>query len=242
MDAIRDVGPGAAGRFLELKRKVDGICRSCGRDPDEVVLVAVSKNADADAAAEVVRAGASDLGENRVQELLSKQQALSVEGLTPHWHLIGTLQTNKVRHVIGRTTLIHSVDRIELAAEIGRRSAAQGICTSVLLQFNIAREASKHGFEADAAMESLAATAAIPGLAVEGLMTMAPLEGGLPEAERTFLAARRLFDRIRASGLVDPASFCRLSMGMSGDYTVAIPAGATLVRVGGAIFGPRALS
>ena len=230
---------GTGARYLAFRGEIDRICRACGRDPAEVVLVAVSKNADAAAAAEAVRAGAQDLGENRVQELLSKQAALSGEGLSPRWHLIGTLQTNKVRQVAGRTELIHSVDRLDLAQEIDRRSQAMGIATSILLQVNIAHEASKHGFDPAETARSLAEMARMPGLRVEGLMTMAPLDGGMAAAEDTFGAARGLFDRLRAAGDADPAVFRLLSMGMSGDYEAAIRAGATHVRVGGAIFGPK---
>lgn len=229
-------------RFLAFRAEIGRICRACGRDPADVVLVAVSKNASAAAAAEAVRAGASDLGENRVQELLLKRAELADAGLTPRWHLIGTLQTNKVRQVLGRTVLIHSVDRLELAREIDRRSQARGIRTSILLQVNIAREASKHGFDPEDTAISLAEMSRFSGLRIEGLMTMAPLEGGLAAAEETFGAARGLFERLRTSGDTDPAVFHLLSMGMSGDYEAAIRAGATHVRVGGAIFGSRIMT
>ena len=237
MDQSLESLTGAGARFLALRGEVDRICLACGRQPEEITLVAVSKNATPQDAAEAVRAGAADLGENRVQELLSKREILAAEGLHPRWHLIGTLQTNKVRQVAGKTCLIHSVDRPQLASEISRRSESLGIRTPVLLQFNIAGEESKHGYDPSTALDALSQAAALKGLSIEGLMAMAPLEGAMTAAERTFEAAKALFDRLRASGCVDSAVFCKLSMGMSGDYEAAIHAGATHIRVGSLIFG-----
>ena len=237
MDRQPDSLPGAGARFLALRGEVARICLACGRRPEEITLVAVSKNASPQDAAEAVRAGATDLGENRVQELLAKREYLASRELHPQWHLIGTLQTNKVRQVVGKTCLIHSVDRLPLASEISRRSEALDIRTPVLLQFNIAGEESKHGYDPSDALEALAQAAALKGLSIEGLMAMAPMEGAVPAAEKTFEAAKNLYDRLRASGVVDAAVFCKLSMGMSGDYEAAIHAGATHIRVGSLVFG-----
>ncbi len=164
---------------------------------------------------------------------------LESEGLSPRWHLIGSLQTNKVRQVVGRTALIHSVDRIGLAEEIGRCSVRSGMTTPVLLQFNLSHEESKHGFDESEAERALDACSRIPGICMEGLMTMAPLAGGSSAAAQAFDTARRLFERLRDSGVADPDVFCRLSMGMSGDFPEAIRAGATIIRVGSAVFGVR---
>lgn len=228
----------AGARYLALREQLAAICREADRDPAGLTLVAVSKNATVEDAIKVVLAGAMDLGENRVQEMLSKQQGFSAAGIAqPHWHLIGTLQTRKARQIVGKTTLVHSLDRVELAIELGKRSEALGIKTDVLMQFNIAREPSKHGYdarEADFALEQCVAT---PGLAVRGIMVMAPLAGGTDVARETFEAARTLYDRLRSGGVADPAVFNHLSMGMSGDVAEAIRAGATIVRVGSAIFG-----
>jgi uncharacterized pyridoxal phosphate-containing UPF0001 family protein len=130
-----------------------------------------------------------------------------------------------------------SLDRPELAVELGRRSVALGITTDVLMQFNIAREPSKHGFDAEAADAALAQCVSTPGLAVRGIMVMAPLAGASDKARKTFEAARALFERLRAGGIADPVLFDQLSMGMSGDVAEAIRAGATIVRIGTAIFG-----
>ena len=227
-----------AKAYRTLRMRLDALCSACGRDPADVTLVAVTKNTTAPAALAAVRAGATDLGENRVQELLAKQEAFASASCSAHWHLIGTLQTRKVRQVIGRTVLIHSMDRLKLAYELSARSAAAGIRTSVLMQVNLAGEESKHGFsfaETDAALKEITG---LPNLSLEGLMTMAPIQPGLAPAEEVFGQAAALRDRWVREGRVDPDVFRVLSMGMSGDYEAAIRAGSTHVRIGSALFGP----
>lgn len=228
----------AGTRFLTVQERLADICRDAGRDPAGLTLVAVSKNASVSDAISAVLAGARDLGENRVQEMLAKQQGFSDAGVEqPRWHLIGTLQTKKARQIVGKTVLIHSLDRPDLAVELGKRSVALGLTTDVLMQFNIAREPSKHGYDVEAAESALAQCVSTPGLTVRGIMVMAPLAGGSDRARETFEAARALYERLRNGGIADPVRFNQLSMGMSGDVAEAIRAGATIVRVGSAIFG-----
>ncbi len=185
-----------------------------------------------------VQCGLTDLGENRVQEMLGKIDDLSAAGQNPNWHLIGTLQKNKVRLIIGRTYLIHSVDSESLLLEIGRRSAAQGLTTDVLLQVNTAGEETKHGFEPDELTRAAELAITVPGIRLRGLMTMAPLladpNDTLPIFDRTRIFYEQLTDSLKGSTELN----C-LSMGMSHDYIQAIRCGATHVRIGSAIFGPR---
>ncbi len=227
-----------ADSYYALQARVRSICRACGRAPEEVTLVAVSKHATAQAALAIAQAGAGDLGENRVQDLLAKQAVFAQAACTVRWHMIGTLQRNKVRQIIGKTALVHSLDRTALAVELGKRSVARDVVTDVLLQFNLTGEASKHGYTAAEAQHALAACAAIPGIAIRGIMAMAPLVGGSDAAKRTFATARALFERLRTDGCVSRTRFCHLSMGMSGDYVEAIQEGATIIRVGSILFDP----
>ena len=194
--------------------------------PPGVTLVAVSKGQSAAAIREAWAAGQRHFGENYVQEWRQKAEALAdLPDLA--WHFIGSLQTNKVKYLVGRVALVHTVDRLELAREISRRSAQKGVATAVLLEVNVAGEASKGGC-APAEVPALAeAVRAFPGLDLRGLMCIPPAEG---DPRPHFRALRALRDRL---GLAE------LSMGMSGDYLAAVEEGATLVRVGTAIFGER---
>ncbi len=227
-----------AGRLSTVRRQVEEAARLAGRDPQSVTLIGVSKFFPAALARAAVLLGLDNLGENRVQEMLAKQADLAAQGLFPAWHLIGTLQKNKVRSVVGHAALIHSVDSCELLAEISRRSLAAGLTTDVLLQVNTAREASKHGFDPDEMPELARTLGSVPGVRIRGLMTMAPL---LPDPEDTrpvFAATRRLFEKLAESPL-GSLEFNILSMGMSHDFVQAIACGSTHVRIGTAIFGPR---
>ncbi len=194
--------------------------------PPGVTLVAVSKGQPSAAIREAWAAGQRHFGENYVQEWRQKSEALA-DLADLAWHFIGSLQTNKVKYLVGRVALVHTVDRIELAREISRRSAQKEVASAVLLEVNVAGEASKAGC-APAEVPALAeAVRALPGLELRGLMCIPPAEG---DPRPHFRALRALRDRL---GLAE------LSMGMSGDYPAAIEEGATLVRVGTAIFGER---
>jgi len=220
-----------AARWRATRAAVDAACVAAGRRPDEVTLVAVAKLHPVAAIDAVVAAGATDIGENYVQELLAKQAAAQAQ---PRWHFIGRLQRNKARQIAGRVALIHAVDSRELGVELGKRVPA-GAVQPILVAVNVADEATKGGVALADAPALVAALAAIPGLRVDGLMTMPPPTDD-PEAARPhFTALRALRDRLATPAVPLP----HLSMGMSHDFAVAISCGATLVRIGTAIFGER---
>jgi PLP dependent protein len=198
-----------------------------------VTIVAVTKGFGPDAVAAALAAGLVDLGENRVQEALQKLD--TPVGRRATWHLVGHLQRNKAKHVAGRFALVHSVDSAELADELDRRAAAHGAKQRVLLQVNVAEEAQKSGC-APAQVPVLAHhLTAQPHLALEGLMTIAPFTSDEDVQRRTFRGLRVLRDTLQEEGLWLPA----LSMGMSADYGVAVEEGATVIRLGTVLFGPR---
>ena len=208
------------GNLASVRARIADAARGAGRDPDAVTLVVVTKEVGVAAIATAVAAGARDLGENRAQDLVPKAEALT--GIGARWHFIGRLQRNKVRAVAPHVHLWQSVDREELAAEIGRRAPG----AAVLVQVNVAGEVQKGGCPPES-IGPLADAAREHGCDVQGLMTVPPAAGD----------PRPAFDRLRA--LTDKFGLAVCSMGMSGDFEIAIAAGATMVRVGTAIFGPR---
>jgi pyridoxal phosphate enzyme (YggS family) len=220
-----------ASRYEAVRRQVHDAADVSGRGPDEVTIVVVTKTVGIPEIRMAMDAGACDFGENRVQEFLGKY------GLFPDvdWHFIGSLQTNKVKDVIGRACLIHSIDSGHLLAEIGKRAELAGVVQPVLLQVNVSGEGSKHGFACEDVREALVEASRLPSVAVRGLMTMAPF--GRPEDSRwVFRELRGLRDSLREMPL-NGVELTELSMGMSNDFRVAVEEGATIVRVGGAIFG-----
>jgi hypothetical protein len=213
---------------------VAAACERAGRSPDEVTIVGVSKTFPAALVVEACRAGLTDIGENRVQEAAAKVPAVEALGSRPRWHLVGHLQTNKVKTALGLFDIIHSVDSLRLAESISRQVASLPVQKAgplpVLLEVNVAGEASKFGLRPEETGPALEQIARLPGLAVQGLMTVAPLVDDPEEVRPVFRELRRLRDDL---GLRD------LSMGMTDDFEVAIEEGATIVRIGRAIFGPR---
>jgi len=197
-----------------------------------VRIVAVTKTHGPEAVRAAVAAGLTDIGENRVQEAMEKQDALA--GVRVDWHLIGTLQRNKARHAAGRFALIHSIDRLDLAAELDRR-AAQGSSQAVLVQVNCSDEPQKGGVEPGGLPALLDALADLARLEVRGLMTMSALTDDVAEQRRAFRRLRELRDAGERSGHRLP----ELSMGMSGDFPVAVEEGATMIRLGTLLFGER---
>ena len=199
-----------------------------------VTIVAVTKGFGTDAIRAALDAGLTDIGENRVQEAVQKQEELGAGGreLGIRWHLIGHLQRNKAKVVPGRFELVHSVDSIELATELDRRAQAP---LRVLLQVNVAQESQKSGCTLEEAPSQARQIAACQHLRLEGLMTLAPFTDDEDVQRRTFRGLRLLRDRIKEEGLWLPT----LSMGMSGDYASAVAEGATVIRLGTALFGPR---
>lgn len=230
-----------AGRLAAVRERIAAACGRAGRDPASVALVAVTKQVPLPLVAAAVRAGASDLGENRVFDALARQDELArllvAEGLDPgglRWHFIGHLQRNKVARASCRFALLHGVDSAELAASLSARAVAAGARQAVLLEVNLG-EAQKQGLAPQDLPPLLEQVAALPGLDLRGLMGMAPWGADEAQARRLFGGLRELAERERArTGLALPD----LSMGMSGDYEAAVLEGATIVRVGSAIFAP----
>lgn len=224
-----------AENLIKIRERMDRAARDAGRDPSEVRLVAVSKTKPAAAIAEAFGCGQSIFGENYVQELVAKQAELSAEIC---WHFIGNLQSNKVRQIAGLVEMIHSVDRLSLAKEIDRQWGALGRSCDILIQVNISSEPTKGGTSSQELLDLVAEVAALPHLRVRGLMTMPPFFDD-PEAARPFFKAlRELSRQVEAAGIAG-VEMRELSMGMSGDFEAAIGEGATLVRVGSALFGER---
>jgi pyridoxal phosphate enzyme (YggS family) len=210
-----------------------------GRSVDSVTLVAVTKYVSAAEAAEVLAAGCHDLGESRPQELWTKAgEVASATGESPRWHLIGHLQRNKVRRTLPLVSLIHSVDSERLLAAIDDEARSQSLpAVRVLLEVNTSGEAAKHGLAPEAVEPLLAAAPRFSSVAICGLMTMAALAGGPDVARRNFASLRELRDRLRPSA-PESVRLDELSMGMSGDFEAAIQEGATIVRVGTALWEP----
>lgn len=220
-----------AERYEAVWQRVRDAADVVGRDPEDVLIVAVAKTVGPAEVREAISVGIRDFGENRVQEFVGKH-ALFPEA---RWHFIGTLQTNKVQHVVGKAHLIHSVDSVHLLERIDRVAEAQGVLQPVLLQVNISHEASKHGFDRVEAADLMERAIEFQNVVPRGLMTMAPL--GIPEMARpVFRELHDLFESLRAMRF-NEREFTELSMGMTNDFEVAVEEGATIVRVGRAIFG-----
>ena len=227
-----------AERLQQVRENIGEAARRAGRQPSEITLIGVSKQFPPQIALDAYRIGLTDLAENRVQDLLIKMDYLAEAGASPNWHLIGTLQRNKVRQVVGRSHLIHSVDSMALLEEISRRSQAGGHRTDVLLQVNSSEEANKHGFAPEVLPAAAETGCLLPGIRICGLMAMAQLTDQPEETCPVFERTRVLFDHI-GENLGWPDCWTVLSMGMSQDFIQAIGCGATHVRIGSAVFGPR---
>ncbi len=218
-----------AERVEAVRLRIAGACRRSGRSSDEVTLVAVSKGFTSEAVREGTAAGLRHFGENRVQEGQAKLPQLTDISPRLTWHMVGHLQTNKVKTALGLFDIIHSVDSLHLAEAISRR-APQSVRVPVLLEVNVAGEAAKYGFSPEELPAQAEAVRRLPGLDVRGLMTVAPMTES-PEQ------VRPVFRRLR--GLAEPLGLRQLSMGMTDDFEVAVEEGATIVRIGRAIFGER---
>lgn len=213
---------------------IESTCRRIGRQPAEVTVVAVTKTFGPEMVDAVVAAGIEDIGENRIQEFLAK--ADEVRGRC-RWHLVGPLQRNKATKAIGRFHLVQSVDRVEIAQALDRLGRERGVVTRALLQVNTSGEATKHGVTPSGAAGALDEIRRLEHIDIEGLMTIGPLSPDPDDTRRAFRELYELRERLRgASGLPLP----ELSMGMSGDFEMAIEEGATIVRLGTVITGPRA--
>ena len=234
--SIEQSGGEIAARIDRIRSEIAEAAIAAGRDPKEVRLMAVTKTVDAERINQAIACGVDLIGENKVQEYLGKRDALRLDGVETH--LIGHLQTNKVRQIVGKVDLIQSVDSLKLAREIGKVSEKAGLTTDVLLEVNIGKEENKSGFFREELEEAVAAIAEIGGVRVRGLMTIPPQCEKEVETARFFSNMRQLFLDISGKKM-DNISMEILSMGMSGDFPLAVRHGATMVRVGSAIFGAR---
>lgn len=221
-------------RYLAIQEEVRQLARIHGREPTDITLIVVSKNHPDNELQPLYDAGCRDFGENRVQEVLKKISKLPA---TIHWHMVGTLQANKVSKIIPGCSLIHSVDSVQLAQKISEVSQQHQCVTPILMQVNVSREHSKHGFKYEDCHRALELMLRLPHIRVEGLMTMAPFVENEAIIRDCFRRLRIIRDELKPK--VGPW-FQHLSMGMSHDYKIAIEEGATFLRIGTAILGPKA--
>lgn len=210
----------------DIHNRIENAAKKAGRKAEDVTLVCVTKTVEAAVLNQALSLGESVFGENRVQELCEKYPNVG----ECSWHLIGHLQTNKVKYVVGKVSLIHSVDSLHLAREINNVAKKQGIVQDILLEVNISGEESKYGLTTEEIPTIIKDINALPNLCFKGFMTMAPLGAPQEEIRNVFSGAKKLFDSYKDYGAQI------LSMGMSGDFELAIQEGATHVRVGSAIF------
>ena len=225
--------PDIASNLEKIHERIANAASRACRNVDEIELVAVSKTHPPDTIMQAIKAGQSVFGENRIQDALPKIDALPTQ---LSWHFIGHLQSNKVRKALGKFTLFHGVDNVDLARHIDRISGELGIQTSILLEVNVSGELSKFGFTPETVMAAMTELQSLPRLRIDGLMTMAPYSDDPEKARTHFAALRTLRDTlVTRTGMSLP----HLSMGMSGDFEQGISEGATIIRVGSAIFGER---
>ncbi|MBQ7933355.1 MAG: YggS family pyridoxal phosphate-dependent enzyme [Lachnospiraceae bacterium] len=221
--------------ILQVQAQMDAASRRAGRAPEDVALIAVTKTNPVQRLQEAYEAGSRDFGENKVQEMLEKMEQLPQD---IRWHMIGHLQRNKVKYIVGRVYLIHSVDSLRLAQEISRESVKRKVISDILIEVNVAAEDSKFGTSEQEALELVEAVAGLPGIRIKGLMTIAPFVEN-PEENRVYFRNLKQLSVDIMSKNIDNVFMDVLSMGMTGDYQVAIEEGATYVRVGTGIFGAR---
>jgi PLP dependent protein len=241
-----------------VRHTVADACQRCGRDPNAVCLVAVTKYVGPPVIRALLAAGVAELGESRAQQLAARAEQLGArlerdnhlgmlvetphstlpqdgERVLPHWHMIGHLQRNKVKTVLRYARVIHAVDSFRLAAELDQEAARLGVHVDALLEVNVSGETAKFGLSPDDLPATVAALRQLPRVRLRGLMTMAPLDSDPEHARPCFARLRETLERLRAAGEVGPEC-SHLSMGMSQDYAVAVEEGATLIRVGSALY------
>ncbi|MGH3442998.1 MAG: YggS family pyridoxal phosphate-dependent enzyme [Nitriliruptorales bacterium] len=235
MTTTGDIVGDIAARLEEVQERIDAACERAGRAPSSVTLVAVTKTHPAEVVRTLLDLGIYDIGENRVDEMVAKMA--DVTGA--RWHFVGRLQSNKARDVVGRAVVVHSVDRASLARALSRRAEGEGVPQRVLLQVNVGDDPGKGGCRPEDALDLLEGIRELPHLAVEGLMTIPPLpsarEDPAEAARPHFATLRELRDAARERW----PEVVHLSMGMSADFEAAVGEGATIVRVGTALLGPR---
>ena len=223
------------GNLKEVEAKIEAACKRAGRDRSEVTLIAVSKTKPGEMLEEAYETGIREFGENKVQEMMDKYEVMPKD---IHWHMIGHLQRNKVKYLMGKAALIHSVDSLRLAEEISAQSVKHEVTTDILIEVNIAGEETKFGTDREEAIALVEAAAKLPNIHICGLMTIAPFVENPEDNRKYFQQIRQLSVDIKEKN-IDNVDMRILSMGMTGDYEVAIEEGATMVRVGTGIFGAR---
>ena len=221
--------------LLIVENRIKEACKRRGRDRSEVTLIAVSKTKPAEMIREAYQSGIRDFGENKVQEICDKYELLPDD---IRWHMIGHLQRNKVKQVIEKTVLIHSVDSVRLAEQIEEEAAKKGICVDILLEVNVADEESKFGFRLEETEQAIRDISVFPHISIKGLMTIAPFVENSEQNRPVFKELNQFYVDMQRKN-IDNVNMNMLSMGMTGDYEIAIEEGATLVRVGTGIFGTR---
>ena len=221
--------------YRRVKENIRKACETAGRNEQDVTLLAVSKTKPVDMLFDVYQAGARDFGENKVQELVDKIPQLPSD---IRWHMIGHLQRNKVKYIVDKVYLIHSVDSLRLAEEISREAVKKQTEVKILIEVNVAQEESKFGPTVEETTELVRSIALLPAIHIKGLMTIAPFVENAEENRTYFQKLRQLAVDIGNKN-IDNVSMSILSMGMTGDYMVATQEGATIVRVGTGIFGER---
>ena len=219
----------------EVEANIQKACERAGRSRDEVTLIAVSKTKPVSDIYDVMETGIKDYGENKVQELCDKIETIS-EPL--NWHMIGHLQRNKVKYIVDKVRMIHSVDSLRLAQQISSEAVKKGVDVDILIEVNVAEEASKFGLSTEAVIQLAEDISKLPAVHIRGLMTVAPFTEN-PEDNRPYFRNLRQLAVDIARKNIDNVTMNELSMGMTGDYEVAIEEGATMVRVGTGIFGTR---
>lgn len=221
--------------YDEVQENIDASCKKAGRERKDVQLIAVSKTKPIEKLSQLYEHGCRDFGENKVQELVEKYEALPKD---IRWHMIGHLQRNKVKYIVDKVFLIHSVDSLRLAEEISKEACKKNVTVNILIEVNVAQEETKFGLKAEETAELIRQISALPGICVKGLMTIAPYVENAEENRQYFRKLKQLSVDIMHKN-IDNISMGSLSMGMSGDYLVAVEEGATYVRVGTSIFGER---
>ncbi|MGL4791844.1 MAG: YggS family pyridoxal phosphate-dependent enzyme [Anaerotignaceae bacterium] len=224
----------------EINNRIEAAAIKSGRKKEDITFIVVSKTVGVDRIKEVLEAGETILGENRVQEIMEKYEPLGCEKESNviKWHLIGHLQTNKVKYIIDKVDLIHSVDSFKLAEEISKKAVAKNIKAKILLEINIANEDSKFGYKVEEVLSAVEEIKDLPNVYIEGLMTVAPFVEN-PEENRVYFKKMKQLAVDIGEKKLDNVNMDILSMGMTGDYEVAIEEGATMVRIGTGVFGER---
>lgn len=220
----------------DIVKRIENTCKKVGRNPNDITVIAVSKTVESERAREAFEAGINNLGENRVQELVKKYDEL--KDLDIKWHMIGHLQKNKVKYIIDKTVLIHSVESLSLAEEINKRAEKNNLIANVLVELNIGEEDSKFGIKEESVYDFILSLEKFENLRVVGLMTVAPFCENPEDVRWVFKKMKYIYDKISTMNLRN-TEMKYLSMGMTNDFEIAIEEGSNIIRIGTAIFGAR---